>query len=161
MFVFVIAPLEAHACMREQLAKVDARALQTLLIQNADMSQLNAETKLALENEQLNMLDLLGAAFIANEGVLLFKPTECKNFEVVFTHRDEVCGGVSKDDPDEPAKNKPVTADNTDKTDKTDKTNKTDIDIQALVQELDLGPEWMELAKDNKPDNPNHTDEIT
>ena len=102
--------------MREQLAKVDARALQKLLIQNADMSQLNAETKLALETEQWNMLDLLGAAFIANEGVLLFKPTECKNFEVVFTHRDEVCGGVSKDDPDEPAKNKP------DKNDKTDDT---------------------------------------
>ena len=141
--------------MREQLAKVDARALQTLLIQNADMSQLNAETKLALETEQLNMLDLLGAAFIANEGVLLFKPTECKNFEVVFTHRDEVCGGVSgvsTNDADEPATDKPATA---------DKTNKTDIDIQALVQELDLGPEWMELAKDNKPDIPDHTDEIT
>ena len=137
--------------MREQLAKVDARALQTLLIQNADMSQLNAETKLALETEQLNMLDLLGAAFIANEGVLLFKPTECKNFEVVFTHRDEVCGGVSKDDADEPAKEKPATA---------EKTNKTDIDIQALVQELDLGPEWMELAKDNRPENDN-TDDTT
>jgi len=132
--------------MREQLAKVDARALQKLLIQNADMSQLNAETKLALETEQWNMLDLLGAAFIANEGVLLFKPTECKNFEVVFTHRDEVCGGVSKDDPD---------------ADKTDKTNKTDIDIQALVQELDLGPEWMELAKDNKPDKNDKTDDTT
>ena len=154
MFVFVIAPLEAHACMREQLAKVDARALQTLLIQNADMSQLNAETKLALETEQLNMLDLLGAAFIANEGILLFKPTECKNFEVVFTHRDEVCGGVSgvsTNDADEPAKDKPATA---------EKTNKTDIDIQALVQELDLGPEWMELAKDNKPENDN-TDDTT
>ena len=160
MFVFVIAPLEAHACMREQLAKVDARALQTLLIQNADMSQLNAETKLALETEQLNMLDLLGAAFIANEGILLFKPTECKNFEVVFTHRDEVCGdvsGVSTNDADEPAKDKPATAD---KTDETDKTNKTDIDIQALVQELDLGPEWMELAKDNRPENDN-TDDTT
>ena len=140
--------------MREQLAKVDARALQTLLIQNADMSQLNAETKLALETEQLNMLDLLGAAFIANEGILLFKPTECKNFEVVFTHRDEVCGGVSgvsTNDADEPAKDKPATA---------EKTNKTDIDIQALVQELDLGPEWMELAKDNKPENDN-TDDTT
>ena len=157
MFVFVIAPLEAHACMREQLAKVDARALQTLLIQNADMSQLNAETKLALETEQWNMLDLLGAAFIANEGILLFKPTECKNFEVVFTHRDEVCGGASRDDADEPSKAKPATAD---KTDTTDKTNKTDIDIQALVQELDLGPEWMELAKDNKPENEN-TDDTT
>ena len=144
--------------MREQLAKVDARALQKLLIQNADMSQLNAETKLALETEQWNMLDLLGAAFIANEGVLLFKPTECKNFEVVFTHRDEVCGGVSKDDPDEPAKNKPGTAD---KTDETDKTNKTDIDIQALVQELDLGPEWMELAKENKSDKNDKTDDTT
>lgn len=154
MFVFVIAPLEAHACMREQLAKVDARALQTLLIQNADMSQLNAETKLALETEQWNMLDLLGAAFIANEGILLFKPTECKNFEVVFTHRDEVCGGASRDDPDEPSKAKPETADTT------EKTNKTDIDIQALVQELDLGPEWMELAKDNKPENDN-TDDTT
>lgn len=141
--------------MREQLAKVDARALQKLLIQNADMSQLNAETKHALETEQWNMLDLLGAAFIANEGVLLFKPTECKNFEVVFTHRDEVCGGVSKDDADEPAKNKPGTVDTT------DKTNKTDIDIQALVQELDLGPEWMELAKENESDNPKHTDKIT
>ena len=157
MFVFVIAPLEAHACMREQLAKVDARALQTLLIQNADMSQLNAETKLALETEQWNMLDLLGAAFIDNEGILLFKPTECKNFEVVFTHRDEVCGGASRDDPDEPSKAKPATAD---KTDTTEKTNKTDIDIQALVQELDLGPEWMELAKDNKPENDN-TDDTT
>ena len=145
--------------MREQLAKVDARALQKLLIQNADTSQLNAETKLALETEQWNMLDLLGAAFIANEGVLLFKPTECKNFEVVFTHRDEVCGGgVSEDDPDEPAKNKPGTAD---KTDETDKTNKTDIDIQALVQELDLGPEWMELAKENKPDENDKTDDTT
>ena len=154
MFVFVIAPLEAHACMREQLAKVDARALQTLLIQNADMSQLNAETKLALETEQWNMLDLLGAAFIANEGILLFKPTECKNFEVVFTHRDEVCGGASRDDPDEPSKANPETADTT------QKTNKTDIDIQALVQELDLGPEWMELAKDNKPENDN-TDDTT
>ena len=143
--------------MREQLAKVDARALQTLLIQNADMSQLNAETKLALETEQWNMLDLLGAAFIANEGILLFKPTECKNFEVVFTHRDEVCGGASRDDADEPSKAKPATAD---KTDTTDKTNKTDIDIQALVQELDLGPEWMELAKDNKPENEN-TDDTT
>ena len=141
--------------MREQLAKVDARALQKLLIQNADMSQLNAETKLALETEQWNMLDLLGAAFIANEGVLLFKPTECKNFEVVFTHRDEVCGGVSKDDADEPES---ATAD---KTDKTDKTNKTDIDIQALVQELDLGPEWMELAKENKPDKNDKTDDTT
>ena len=155
MSVCVIAPLEAHACMREQLAKVDARALQKLLIQNADMSQLNAETKLALETEQWNMLDLLGAAFIANEGVLLFKPTECKNFEVVFTHRDEVCGGVSKDDADEPES---ATAD---KTDKTDKTNKTDIDIQALVQELDLGPEWMELAKENKPDKNDKTDDTT
>ena len=48
------------------------------------MSQLNKATKLALENEQLNMLDLLGVAFIANEGVLLFKPTECKNFEVMW-----------------------------------------------------------------------------
>ena len=144
--------------MREQLAKVDARALQKLLIQNADMSQLNAEIKLALENEQWNMLDLLGAAFIANEGVLLFKPTECKNFEVVFTHRDEVCGVVSKDDADEPAKDKPGTAD---KTDETDKTNKTDIDIQALVQELDLGPEWMELAKENKPDKNDKTDDTT
>ena len=157
MFVFVIAPLEAHACMREQLAKVDARALQTLLIQNADMSQLNAETKLALETEQWNILDLLGAAFIANEGILLFKPTECKNFEVCFTHCDEVCGGASRDDPDEPSKAKPATAD---KTDTTEKTNKTDIDIQALVQELDLGPEWMELAKDNKPENDN-TDDTT
>ena len=143
--------------MREQLAKVDARALQKLLIQNADMSQLNAETKLALETEQWNMLDLLGAAFIANEGVLLFKPTECKNFEVVFTHRDEVCGGVTQ------ANAKAADNTETDKvtSGKADKIDKTDIDIQALVQELDLGPEWMELAKDNKPDKNDKTDDTT
>ena len=59
MFASAIAPLVAHPCMRAALERVDAQALQTLLIRNADMSQLNAETKLAerLETQTAGQLE--------------------------------------------------------------------------------------------------------
>jgi len=68
------------------LQDLDLPALQKVIASNVDCTQLDAQTHNALKSDQLNLDDLLRITFLANEGLLVFKPTTSNTFEVMFTH---------------------------------------------------------------------------
>jgi len=102
------------------------------------MSQLDKDVMIELNNRQLDLNELLGIAFVANEGLLLFKPTDSKNYEVLFTHSDEMNETSNDDVMCHPPKKK------------SNLCRSSDIDIQKLVQELELGQEWMDFAQEHE-----------
>ena len=120
-----------------QLNSINTEYLQKILIDNADMSQLDKDVMSELNRRQLDVNELLGIAFVANEGLLLFKPTNSKNYEVLFTHSDEMNDTTSNDTMCYPPKKK------------SNLCRSSDIDIQKLVQELELGQEWMDFAQEH------------
>ena len=70
-----------HVHIQRQLdtLKVNCEHLQAWIAEHADISSLNTNTRELLKSKRLSVVELLSIAFLANEGLVLFKRLENAN----------------------------------------------------------------------------------
>ena len=148
-----------HDSIQNQLdcVKVNCEHLQAWIAEHADTSSLNPRTRELLKSTRLSVMELLSVAFLANEGLVLFKRLEDagvedtpfkpntnstkENFqyEAIFKH----IAAVETFDNTDNTHN----THNTHNTDSTDNTNDSDDKkLDALISAIDLDediPSWL------------------
>ena len=128
-----------------KLDKIDVKKLQEFIIEHADVSQIDAESRQALLTRQLNLHELVLMSLVCNEGLLIFKPTTNNNFEVMFTHLQEfMCTMPTNATQQECSENV------TENTENVNAGNEGTQDIQNLVQELQLDNEWLQTLQSSE-----------
>ena len=67
-----------HDSIQHQLdcVKVNCEHLQAWIAEHADTSSLHPSTREVLKSKRLSVMELLSIAFLANEGLVLFKRLE-------------------------------------------------------------------------------------